>query len=362
MDRTSAKRILYRAAAFALTSIISLSFMACGARPVPAAKETRSFTDSAGRTVGLPDRIDRVAVSGTVAQIAVFALCPDKLVGLAGAWDDAAKPYIGEKYRALPVLGQLYGGKGELNLETLLASGAQAVIDIGEPKQGIAEELDALQEQTGIPFVHITLRLEAMGDMYRKLGELMDMPAEAETLAEYCERTYARAKEIASSADKTRLLCIAGNEGIHVLAKASCHAEVIDMMADNIAVVDVPSANGTGNETDIEQLMKWDPDVILYAPDSTYVSAGDDPLMRNVPAIKSGRYYEVPGRPYGWLGSPPSVQRLLGMLWLAKLLYPELADYDLCEEVKTYFRLFFHCELTEEQYGALVVNSTGKAD
>ena len=49
-----------------------------------------------------------------------------------------------------------------------------------------------------------------------------------------------------------------------------------------------------------------------------------------------------------------------GMLWMAKLLYPQAADYDLKTEVQTYFDLFYHCDLTDAQYEALVANSIGK--
>lgn len=58
----------------------------------------------------------------------------------------------------------------------------------------------------------------------------------------------------------------------------------------------------------------------------------------------------------GW-DSRPAFQRLLGMTWMAKVLYPEAADYDLYTEVSTYFELFYHCDLTQAQYDALVANS-----
>ena len=61
--------------------------------------------------------------------------------------------------------------------------------------------------------------------------------------------------------------------------------------------------------------------------------------------------------PYNWMGFPPSVQRLLGVMWMEKVLYPEAADYDLYEEVKTYFDLFYHCELTQELYHQLTANA-----
>ena len=96
-----------------------------------------SFTDSVGRTVEVPAEITSVAVSGPLAQMVLFALCPDKLVGIADEWDASAEQYLATEYYNLPLLGQLYGGKGELNLETLLGSGAQVVIDVGEPKDKI---------------------------------------------------------------------------------------------------------------------------------------------------------------------------------------------------------------------------------
>lgn len=318
---------------------------------------TRTFTDSVGRTVELPAAIDKVAVSGPLAQIVLFALCPDKLVGIASPWDATAEQYLKTEYYDLPVLGQLYGGKGELNLETLLNSGAQVVIDVGEPKKTIVEDLDALQAQTGIPFVHVTALTATMGDAYRKLGELLDMPEEAEALAAYCDKVYARTLEIADSVEKKNLLYITGDQGLNVIAQGSYHAEVIALLANNLAVVESPSSKGTGNEVDMEQILLWNPDVILFAPGSIYSAVKDMPEWQTVAAIQNGEYYEVPFGPYNWMGFPPSVQRYLGMMWMAQLLYADVAQYDLYGAVKEYYELFYHADLTAEQYDALVANS-----
>ncbi len=332
------------------------------AEPEPTAKplpETFLFTDSVGRELELPTNIERVAVSGPLAQIVLFALCPDKLVGVASKWDKSAEQFLATEYYQLPELGQLYGGKGELNLETLLNSGAQVVIDVGEPKKSVREDLDGLTEQTGIPFVHITATISGMGDAYRKLGALLHMPEEAETLAAYCDRVYADVVKVASSVTKANLLYITGENGLNVIAKGSYHAEIIDLLSNNLAVVESPSSKGTGNEVDMEQILLWDPDVILFAPGSIYATVGTDETWQSVTAIRNGAYYEVPTGPYNWMGFPPSVQRLLGMLWMAKLLYPDAAHVDLYAEVKEYFRLFYHCDLSEDAYSALVANSIG---
>ncbi len=332
------------------------------AEPEPAEEpmpETFVFTDSVGREVELPCEITKVAISGPLAQIVVFALCPDKLVGIASKWDKTAEQFLDTAYYNLPELGQLYGGKGELNLETLLNSGAQVVIDVGEPKGTIVEDLDGLTEQTGIPFVHVTATIATMGDAYRKLGELLHMPEEAETLAAYCDAVYAQIKDVADSVEKANLLYITGEQGLNVIAKDSYHSEVIDLFGNNLAVVESPSSKGTGNEVDMEQILLWDPDVILFAPGSIYATVGGDGTWQNVTAIRNGAYYEVPMGPYNWMGFPPSVQRILGMLWMAKLLYPEAADYDLYTEVDAYFKLFYHCDLSEDAFNAMVANSIG---
>lgn len=345
-----------------LTAAMVLSLSACGTKPEEKASQEpiRRYVDAAGREVELPQQIDRVAVSGPMAQMLLFALCPDRLVGMATQWDPRAEEYLEEKYYDLPVIGQLYGGKGELNLETLLSSGAQVVIDVGEPKSAVAEDLDALQAQTGIPFVHISVTTATAGEAYRELGTLLGMEEEAQRLGAYCDRVYANMKELTDSVEKVDALYLLGKEGDHVIARNSYHSEVMDLLTNNLAVVETPSSKGTGNEVDLEQILSWDPEVILFGDGSVYESVAGDPLWQNITAIRKGNYYEVPFGPYNWMGFPPSVQRYLGMLWLGALLYPEQIEYDLYEEVRTYYDLFYHCELTEDQFYALVKNSIGK--
>ena len=172
--------------------------------------------------------------------------------------------------------------------------------------------------------------------------------------------SWDKVSAIADGAEKVNLLYVTGDTGLNVIAQGSFHAEVIDMLSNNLAVVDEPSSKGTGNEVDMEQILNWNPDVILFAPGSIYATVGEDAAWQSITAIRNGAYYEVPMGPYNWTGFPPSVQRLLGMLWMAKVLYPDAADYDLYTEAANYFQLFYHCDLTREQYDALVANSLGK--
>ena len=340
--------------ALTLLLIAALSLTAC------AQSAGRVFTDSTGREVTVDQEISRIAVTGPLGQIVVFAIAPDMLVGIPGAWNPEAKAFLDEQYYSLPVLGQLYGGKGDLNLEELLKAAPQVVIDIGEPKDSIAQDMDALTEQTGIPFVHISAYLEHMDETYTMLGELLGLEEAAGVLAETCERIYSRAVEMMQGVEKVNMLYVTGENGLNVLANGGYHSGVIDMMANNVAVVENVSSKGTGNEVDMEQILNWNPDVIVFSENSIYDTVSEDPVWQNVSAIANNRYYEVPFGPYNWIGQPPAVQRLLGMMWLGKLLYPEAATYDLYDEVAQYYQLFYHCDLTREQYDALMAKAIDK--
>ena len=326
------------------------------------AEEKRVFLDSCGREVLVDKEITKVALSGTLAQIVVFALAPEKMVGLVSEWDSMAEEYLATEYYQMPVIGQLYGGKGEINLEELLAVAPQLVIDIGEAKDGMAEDLDALQQQTGIPFVHIDAYLDNTAEMFRIVGDLLGAEEQAEKLATYWTTHFDMVNNILDEVgeSKAELLYIAGDEGLNVIANGAYHSEVIDMFSNNIAIVENPSAKGTGNEVDMEQLLMWNPQYLIFDSESIYDQVAERPEWQNMDAVKAGRYYEVPAGPYSWLGFPPSVQRILGMMWIEQLFYPEYCDFDLKAAVTEYYSLFYHCELTDAQYEALVANSLGK--
>ncbi|MCL1885467.1 MAG: ABC transporter substrate-binding protein [Dehalococcoidia bacterium] len=334
----------------------------------PNAEEPTSFvfTDSLGRDVEVPTDITKVAMSGPLTQIVLFALCPDKLVGLASRFDSSAEQFIDSKYYNLPVLGQFYAGSGsgDLNREVIANSGAQLLIDVGEIKANMIIDMDTLQSQLSIPVVHIDAYTTTMANCYRMLGELLNMPDEADVLAKYCDRIYGNtisiANRLGTNNSKANLLYITGPDGLNVIAKNSYHAEILDILSNNLAIVSNPSSSGNGNSVDLEQIMIWDPEIIIFAPGSIYSTVGSNSDWAAITAIKNGNYYEVPFGPYNWMGSPPSVQRYLGMIWMSQLLYPNTAQYNVYNEVQEYFQLFYHCDITKAQYDALVANSLGK--
>lgn len=348
--------------AFLLAAVMLLSLTACGSTAVASGSaKTQEFTDSTGRTVTIPAEITKIAITGPLSQVYILPLAGDLLVGVSNAYAEDAALYLPDYIFEKAEIGQLYGGKGEMDLEALLAAAPDVVIDVGEPKGSIKEDLDNLTAQTGIPFVHVDATVATAPEAYRALGKLLNREEKAEELAVWCETTYANMmammqKVDADNARKSLLYCL-GDKGVNVIAQGSFHAETVNMMSNNLAVLEDVVSTGAGNEVDLEQILLWDPDVIIFAPDSCYDEIAGAAQWQSVGAVASGNYYETPYGPYGWLSSPPAVQRYLGMLWLGELLYPDYTEYDLQEEITEYYKLFYGCELTDGMYQNLIADA-----
>lgn len=333
--------------------------MGCVAQPpVEKAAQMREFTDDAGRTVSLPTKIDAILPSGSLAQMVLLALAPETLAGLASRWPENAEGILPPTVFDLPYYGQLYQS-ADLNAEEAAAVGASLFLDMGERKTSLGDDLDTFTKKTGIPAVYLEASLATLPDAIERLGALLGREEKAAELAGFCRNAYDRAEKIMAQVGERRVraLYLGGEDGLSVQAKGAYHAEVFDLLTENAAEIDAPSSRGTGNVVTMDQILLWDPDVLVFAPGSMYDAVGDDPLWQTVPAAAAGRYVQTPAGPYGWLGTPPSVQRYLGLIWLPAVLYPDVCDYDVQAEIMEFYRLFYGCELTQAQYDALTAGA-----
>lgn len=322
---------------------------------------TRTFTDSAGRVVQIPTNITRIAPSGSLAQVFLLPLCPDKLVGLSGKFTDDQKKYINQKYWNLPVFGQFYGKNVNLNIEALAAAKPQIIIDIGEKKGTEKQDMDGIQKQTGIPVIFVEATLDTMPKAYQTLGDILGEQTQAKKLSDYVKQTLSDAKTKSASipaSKKVKVYYGLGTTGLQTNPKGSIHADVLDRVGA-INVADVTDSTGAGGVTvSMEQVMQWSPDVMIFDPQSVYSKVSTDPLWKDLTAVKNKKVYEVPMGAYNWMGRPPSVNRILGIKWLGNLLYPNVYKYNMVQEAQKFYQLFYNCKLTDAQAKQLMANST----
>lgn len=325
---------------------------------------TITFTDDLGRTVELPAQIDKICPSGFTAQQVLLTMAPDKMVGLAQELNDDQLKIFGEKFADYPVFGAVLGAKDDLNREAVAAAAPQVIIDTGEAKKGAKEDLDALQEQLGIPVIFIEAKLSDYGAAYERLGELLSMEERGSELSTYCTDAYNKTvttMENIPENERVRMAYLLGDNGLNAIAKTSFQAAVVDMVADNVVVVDDASGKGNGNEISLEQIALWNPDLIVFQTGSIYDTVGDDPAWAGIAAIDSGNYYQVPNVPYCWLNNPPTVNQLMGLQWLPRLLYPDAFDDSIEDVTRAYFHTMYNYDLTDAELADLIKDAVPKA-
>lgn len=355
-----------RILALFLALCLCLPLAACGKKqgydPLEGV-QTRVITDSAGRQVEIPADIRRVAPSGSTAQMILMPIAYDLLAGLSSSPSTAQIPYFPEEVRYLPTFGQFYGSKANLNMESLIDARPQIIIDLGDKKDSIADDMDRIQKQTGIPTVFIEANLDDMAAAYRTLGDILNRSDMAESLAQFIEKTVSMARENSAKIPENQRLSVlfgTGSTGLACNAAGSVQADVIDLVgAVNAIIPQEVSNRGGGTTVSLEEVYTVEPDVILLSTGGPYdtLTQGE---WAGLTAVQNGRYYEIPDLPYDWMSSPPSVNRVLGIWWLGNLLYPELYDYDMVQVAREYYGLFWHYDLTEEEARQMLSRSTLK--
>ncbi len=352
-----------------LSLVLALGLCACGSGSAGSTESenvpTYEFTDSCNRTVELPEEITRIAPSGALAQMVLMTIAPEKMVGLSATPSEEQYPYFPEEMITLPTFGQFYGSKANLNMESLIAAEPQVIIDIGDMKAGHAGDMRKIQEQTGIPTIFVKAEMNDFPEAYRTLGKILGKEEKGEELASYIEEVLAMAeknREKLTEEDVLTVMYGTGSTGLDVNAKDSVQADVIPVVgAENAIVTEDVTNKGGGTLVNLEEVYTVDPDVIILNAGGPYdrIAAGGSE-WDELKAVKEGKVYEVPNIPYCWMSSPPSVNRVIGVLWLGNLLYPELYDYDMVSKAQEFYKLFWNYELSGEEAQELLGNSTLK--
>ncbi len=317
-----------------------------------------TFTDDLGRTFEFDKPIERIAPSGSLAQMIIYSVAKDNLVGLSAAVSSSAEKYLDPAMNELAVFGTFYGRKANLNKEEVILSDPDAVIDMGEIKgdaTSTKSDLDELTRSLNIPVIFIECYLDNTADAYRKLGRLLGKEDECNKRAEYAERALKTAEEKKEKiSDPVSVYYSSSPDALVAVESGSFHGEVIEKIgAENVVPSSFSESSGT---VSLEELIIWDPDVILLSDKNAYERVMSDRTWGTLRAVREGSVYLIPTSPYSFIDSPPSVNRIIGIYWLGSLLYPDLySDIDLEAELKEFYSLFYCYDLSESEAESLAM-------
>jgi len=305
----------------------------------------------------LPDHIARVLPAGPPAAVALYQVAPEKLVGWVLPLPEQALPYILESYRTLPVAGRLTGKEATLNADAVKALHPDLIVDIGDLDPQYRALADKIQSETGIPYVVLDGSLANMPELYMQLSQLVDAGLRGDKLAILSASALAHvAAKKGSALRPGRIYYAASRDGPESGGMAGKMDGIDPQVIDAIGALNFVGRHSGDGHQDVTpgQLADWNPDLVIAATPEIAHQLRTDPDWRAVPAIAAGNVHVAPGLPWGWLGGPPGVNRLIGLEWLAALLYPQVPKPDLAADTRAFYRNFYQVELTDAQLQALL--------
>ncbi|MEW5825761.1 MAG: ABC transporter substrate-binding protein, partial [Candidatus Bipolaricaulota bacterium] len=305
------------------------------ATPWTASTQSVSVTDTLGRTVSVGQPVEHIASAYGIGTYYVYALgAGDRLVA---AW------YVGMKSLAQataashaiePRLGDLLCS-GDPSVEDLLARGADLVLVDAAQYTSIADQLEDL----GVPALLLAPEtaqgvLDTAHLLASVLGE--EARSRADALAADFYEVYGRAT-VAVTGDpaesRPRVLFLGAS--LSSAAGGAMYQTQLVEAAGGISVsADLP---GAWNTVNLEQILMWDPDVVVIAPYGVVTAAEvlSSADWQSVSAVRAGRVHKMP-RIFGPMDTPLP-ESLLGVEWLAAVFHPERNLFDVRSDALAFY-------------------------
>jgi iron complex transport system substrate-binding protein len=314
----------------------------------PRLARAATVTDDTGRKLIVPDKVRRVFPAGPPAAIMLYTLAPDLLLG----WPRANRPeecaYLLPDICARPAVGRLTGRGNTANLEEVIALKPDLILDVGSVRDTYISLAERVQGQLGIPYALLDGRFTSMSTTYEKLGRLTGRVNDGLDFADYVNMTLTVITEriaFVMRDQRPRVYYARGPRGLITGLGGSINVETIELMAVNVA----GGTEGGLANVSIEQVLVWDPQVIVTIDRDFATNVYKDPAWAAVDAVKNKRVHLSPKMPFGWVDFPPSVNRLIGLWWLGTILYPKLFKEDMRILTRDFYTKFYHRTPTDAQ-------------
>ncbi len=335
--------IIYVAATLVVVALLTISSWA------------GEIVDMAGRRVTVPETITKVYCSSPPSTYMIYAIDPNLLVGLNFPPTEKEKRYLRKNVPTLPVIGGFFGQGQTVNIEMLLKVKPDVIIVWAWKQNAPAQYLkfEEMINKFQIPIFYLLVdHLSDYPDAFLSLGRLFKREQRAKRLSRYGQEALWEVHKIAAgipSDRKQRVYYAEGVDGLNTECENSVHAELIPLSGgQNVHLCKEKNQYGM-EKVSLEQVMLYNPDVIVAQERSFYNSVFKDPRWQNIEAVKARRIFLIPRSPFNWFDRPPSFMRLLGLKWFANCLYPSEYPIDIIKEAREFYRIFLGIDVTDEE-------------
>ena len=319
---------------------------------LPFAVQAREIVDMSGKTVTIPDTITKVVAVSPPGTYLLYAIDPRLIGGLNFPPLEGEKKFTIKDYTKLPVIGGLAGQSRNINREVLLQVKPDFIV-YWAWKDDAASNM-FLKSLAPLHFPLVSVRLNSINDYpeaLRFMGDAVNRKARGEALSTYATETLTEAKAVAARIPGDKKITVyyaEGADGLSTEPEGSLHAELIPL-AGGINVHKGEEVDHYGMEKiSMEQLLLYDPEVILVNKKAFFDTVYTDPRWKNLRAVRGKRVYLIPSVPFNWFDRPPSYMRLLGIKWLLNTLHPDIYPIDIAAETRVFYKLFLGVDLSDK--------------
>lgn len=315
--------------------------------------DRRLIRDLAGREVALPARLEKVLPTGNPAAAAIYCIAPDRLMG----WPEPIPGQTAPISAHLPEVPRLNAYELEKSVRAVRAAAPDLVLDFGNCGEAFVRFADGLQAETGIPVAIVDGHLARTDDALSLLGRLFDVPERTEELSRTWHRVSAGVNDaLARRKSVPRVHYAIGARGEKTVRRDSIHLEGLDMLgAENVA--EVAAGIGGRVRVDPRDVARWDPDMILTIDPAFHANAATLDVWGDMRAVRAGRVYLAPAPILSWFDFPPSLNRVIGLPWLARLFHGDVYQGDLMEEAQVFHRLFYAADIERDAVAAMLAKA-----
>lgn len=300
-----------------------------------------TLTDQAGREVVIEEQPQKLVSAYYITTSAMIALdLDDKLVGIE------SKPQKRPIYAlSAPELLELpnVGTLKEFDLEGCAALEPDLVIMPMKLKDAAAS-----LEELGVPVLMVNPESQqSLTEMLTLIGAAAGVPEKAAALNIYIESLETSLNEWLAEADTKPRVYLAGNSSLLSTAgDAMYQSNMIRLAAAENVAADITDTYWA--EIDYEQLLAWNPEYIVLASDAEYTvdDVLSDPNLADCTAVAEGHVVQLPSDVEAWDSPVPS--GILGAVWLANVLHPDLVTNDVYQTyLKEYYDTFYQFDYNE---------------
>jgi iron complex transport system substrate-binding protein len=306
----------------------------------PVALFAGEATDSTGRVVRLPDRIEHVLPAGPPAAVLLEAIAPDLMVGWPGPMSPDTLALLAPEANH-PRIPRLTG-RDDVT-DKIKALKPDIILDYGDVTPRYFELAQATQQKTGVPTLLYLGTLDAIPRVIREVGTLLHREARAEMLASFAEALLTLPEQGAHPT----VVYARGADGLTVTAPDTQVTEVFTRLGWKILA---PEGQGTFRQATVEQIRALDPDMLIFSDPGMRETLAHDAAWQTVRAVRDGHARIAPATPFGWVEEPPSINRLLGVAWLG--------GHEPATLAATFYAVVYGHVLTPEQLSTVLAGAS----